>query len=412
MDTNPQKVISTAKKKNWSKPLLFICGILVLFASEILRVYFIMPFPGSQQSETIAIAYFIHSYIWLLRFVGIALISYPIYTLFASPKKIIRKTFTVLLFLLYGIVFYFFNFKFLAEKIFYQPEHKILASGAANIMPPETVILGVALHGQAKAYPLELIGYHHQVRDTIGGEPMMITYCTVCRTGRAWSPLVNGVNEQFRLVGMDHFNAMFEDATTGSWWRQVSGEAIAGKLKGSQLHEIPSRQMTLQAWTEQYPETVVMQPDTVFSEQYRGLQGFGHGKLKSKLIGRNANSWQPKSWVVGITQKSAARAYDWNDLLRLRTINDTLAGTPIVVVVAPDSSSFYAWNRTVATMTLNFSPTPDGALQDAQTQSLWSRQGLCVEGTLKGTQLAPVQAYQEFWHSWRTFHALTSQFKP
>jgi hypothetical protein len=40
---------------------------------------------------------------------------------------------------------------------------------------------------------------------------------------------------------MDHFNAMFEDSQTKSWWRQVNGEAIAGPLKGKTLPEIPSQ---------------------------------------------------------------------------------------------------------------------------------------------------------------------------
>ena len=30
--------------------------------------------------------------------------------------------------------------------------------------------------------------------------------------------------------------------------------------------------------------------------------------------------------------------------------------------------------------------------------------GLCIDGTLKGERLIPVQAYNEFWHSWQTFH--------
>ena len=38
------------------KRLLFIPGVLLLFATEILRVYFIMPFPGSQQADTIGLA--------------------------------------------------------------------------------------------------------------------------------------------------------------------------------------------------------------------------------------------------------------------------------------------------------------------------------------------------------------------
>jgi len=76
------------------------------------------------------------------------------------------------------------------------------------------------------------IGYHHQVRDTIAGAPVLVSYYTVCRTGRVFCPAVKGDPEVFRLVGMDHFNAMFEDATTHSWWRQANGQAIIGPRKG------------------------------------------------------------------------------------------------------------------------------------------------------------------------------------
>ena len=50
--------------------------------------------------------------------------------------------------------------------------------------------------------------------------------------------MVDGHPEQFRLVGMDHFNAMFEDSSTKSWWRQVNGEAVIGPNKGKQLREL------------------------------------------------------------------------------------------------------------------------------------------------------------------------------
>ncbi|MFM9653974.1 DUF3179 domain-containing (seleno)protein, partial [Streptomyces galilaeus] len=74
---------------------------------------------------------------------------------------------------------------------------------------------------------------------------MIATYCTVCRTGRIFSSTVDGVPEKFRLVGMDHFNAMFEDARTKSWWQQATGKAITGKQKGKQLIEMASQQMSL-----------------------------------------------------------------------------------------------------------------------------------------------------------------------
>ena len=73
----------------------------------------------------------------------------------------------------------------------------------------------------------------------------MVSYCTVCRTGRVFAPVIAGRPATFRLVGMDHFNAMLEDQATGSWWRQANGEAITGQLKGTRLPELPSVQLTL-----------------------------------------------------------------------------------------------------------------------------------------------------------------------
>ena len=194
------------------KRFILITGLLLLLAAEILRVYFIMPFPGSQQAETIGFAYWLGSNIGWIRILLIALIALPLIQSFRQ-SKLWQKMVLAAVLVLYAVIFYFFNFRFEADKMFYQPKHKNFA--AVNTSGADTVlVIGVALNGEAKAFPIQIIGYHHQVSDTIGNTPAIITYCTVCRTGRVFSPIVNGKPEVFRLVGMDHFNAMFEDATT------------------------------------------------------------------------------------------------------------------------------------------------------------------------------------------------------
>lgn len=57
------------------RTLLLIFGILLLLTIEILRVYFIMPFPGSQKSDSLPFAYWLHNNMLYLRLVGIALIA-------------------------------------------------------------------------------------------------------------------------------------------------------------------------------------------------------------------------------------------------------------------------------------------------------------------------------------------------
>ena len=73
---------------------------------------------------------------------------------------------------------------------------------------------------------------------------------------------------------MDHFNAMFEDKKTKSWWQQATGVCVAGPEKGAHLTEIPSQQSELGEWLAQYPHTKVLQPDTAFQKHYDGLADY------------------------------------------------------------------------------------------------------------------------------------------
>lgn len=290
--------------------------------------------------------------------------------------------------------------------MFYQPTVKTFVGEDKNSIPGDKLVLGLTINGESKAYPIQLIGYHHQVRDTVGNTPVMVTYCTVCRTGRVYSPLVNNKDETFRLVGMDHFNAMFEDATTKSWWQQATGVAVAGPLKGTSLQEIPSEQVTLSSWLRQNPHSLVMQPDTTFNKDYEDLVDFDKGTINSSLEKRDSASWQFKSWVVGISHEKNSKAYDWNELVQKKIIEDSIPGLPLVILLEADTSSFHVWNRNLNGQSLSFVIDSSG-LKDNSTQSLWSMNGICIDGPLKGQRLAPVQASQEFWHSWQTFHPNT-----
>jgi Protein of unknown function (DUF3179) len=334
---------------------------------------------------------------------GIALCAYPLFVVFSKGNQVPKIIVTVVL-SFYGLVFYASNFRFLAEKIFVQPKSKKFSTLTENKVNPKQLVLGISINNQSKAYPIEIIGYHHQVRDTLAGQPVMVTYCTVCRSGRVYNRTVNGLAEEFRLVGMDHYNAMFEDKSTRSWWRQVSGEAVVGPLKGSTLSEIPSEQMTLMAWGNQHPETLILQPDTLFKEGYAELGLYDEGKMEGRLESKDSLSWRDKSWVVGVQLGGKSRAYDWGDLQKFRLLEDTLNATPLLVVMEPDSASFHVLSRVVNGDTLSFAVGADGRnMQDKETKSIWNWDGRCNEGELKGNRLPLLQSYQEYWHSWRMF---------
>src|SRR5437763_16844933 len=119
--------------------LFLIIGILLLIATEILRVYYIMPFPGSQQSNTIDWAFNIEKYKWLLRIIGVALVAKPGYTVFTG-RRLFPKVLLSLMILLYGIIFFLFNFRFEADKMFYQPTLKNFATISGNTLDSNKLV--------------------------------------------------------------------------------------------------------------------------------------------------------------------------------------------------------------------------------------------------------------------------------
>jgi hypothetical protein len=377
---------------------LFFAGVALLVLFELANVYFIMPMPFSQHARSIDIAYALHSWRWPIRALGGLLIVAG----FAGAMRADgwRRALVPASLAFAALVTYAANFRMAADHMFLTPAHLVMAPASANRVEMNRLVVGVEAGGEARAYPVQFIGYHHQVRDTVGGQPVLVSYCTVCRTGRVFVPIVDGRAESFRLVGMDHFNAMFEDRTTGSWWRQANGEAIAGPSAGKALRELPSSQVTLARWLAMHPASLIMQPDSVLRDEYSKDFDYETGASRKSLTGTDTASWHDKSWVVGVTIDGSSRAYDWNRLRRERVINDTLAGTPLVVALAPDSASFFAFVRpdSATRFTLRGDSLVAGARAYAFT------------GEGAAGRLAALAASQEFWHSWRTFQPGTTRY--
>ena len=387
--------------------MLYLSFILLIIF-ECLRVYLIMPMPGSQTFNSIDLAYFLGANKNSIRILLYLIMLLPFIKIIKG-NSIWEKIGLGVLSLVYIAIFYVFTFMMEADKMFLQPTHTYFYKIAENKIPIDKLVIGVSENGIDKAYPIQLIGYHHQVRDSIGQTPIMVTYCTVCRTGRVYSPMVNGKLENFRLVGMDHFNAMFEDATTKSWWRQANGECIAGPLKGYKLKEIKSEQLSLQAWFRKHPNAEVLQPDEKFAATFEKMDSYDKGKSKSNLTKRDTASWQFKSWVLGINLGEMAKTYDWNYLEKNKIIQDSLPSLPILILLENDSASFHAYNRTVNNMSLQFEKRND-SLMDTYSQSLWNEDGICIDGKLKGLSLTPIASYQEYLHSWEYFHPKSKRY--
>lgn len=379
---------------------LFYLGLFGLVLFEALAVYFIMPMPGSQRMESLGLAYFLYGYRWIFRGLFVLAIVAGSRAAFRIKHVWIPATVMLLVIAIVGFV----NFRLSAESMFHEPRELVFKNRAENAVDLDSQVLCVARNGDTKAFPIRFLVYHHQVRASVGGSPVLVTYCSVCRTGRAFEPIVQGHADTFRLVGMDHFNAMFEDATTKSWWRQATGVAVAGPLEGASLPEVDARQLTLRKCFELHPTALVMQPDDAAKENYDPLGRFERGESKSELTGTDRASWNEKSWVVGVSIGAVSKAYDWNRLLAERVINDVVGETPIVLALGEDRASFVAFERPQASDV--FSIAGDVLSVHGRSFDFEGREVGSTEPTLR-----VVTAHQEFWHSWRTFHPGTLRYE-
>ena len=183
--------------------------------------------------------------------------------------------------------------------------------------------------------------------------------------------------------------------------QQVSGEAITGKLKGQQLPEIYSTQTSLAQWLSLNPNSLIMQEDPAFVNSYDTTLKYESGKSKSALTGTDSLSWNDKSWVIGVKAGNERRAYDWNKLMNERIIQDNAGNTPVLLVLANDNKSFFAFERPDSKS--SFVLRNDTLILNDRHFRV---NGIGIDTTLS---LKPLLAYQEFWHSWRTFNPATTK---
>lgn len=397
--------------KTQTKSLLFWAGIVLLVIPGLVHAYLLMPFPGSQDLNAITVSYYLEKIVMPLRIAGAILLVWYFVKYFSkntTSGKIVKGS--VLLLCL--VSFYFTDFMFKAESMFEEPQVIQFENAIHNKVPENMVIIGVVDHGVAKAYPVVYLGYHHKVQDNVGKLPVLVTYCTMCRTGRVYSPLIHGIRQNFRLVGARHYNAIVEDEATKTWWYQATGIAAVGKLKGEHLQELPCEQATLGAWLSKHPTSLILQADKNYTSDYDDLKNYDRLQAVDKdSTLKNKDTLIRKSWVIGLIVNGQPKAYDWRRMEKKHFFNDELSQTPLLLTIEDDSLSYHAYNRMVKGKALHFKVDTAGCLVDQETASVWDWDGLATSGSLKGTRLAKIQAYQEYWHSWKHFHPTTLFWK-
>jgi hypothetical protein len=283
----------------------------------------------------------------------------------------------------------------------------------------------------ARAYPLQILTWHEIVNDTVGGVPVVVTFCPLCNTAIAFERTVGGQALDFGTTGrLRYSNLIMYDRQTETWWQQGTGEAIAGELTGTQLVFRPAPIIAWEAFKAAHPDGQVLSRDTGYARTYGRNPYVGYDDVnRPPFLYRGPQTpgqLPPVARVLAVEIDGETVAYPYDVLQEARVVNDTAGGTDLVVLWAPGTASALdagsvaggrdvgaalAFAREIDGQTLTFAF--DGArIVDEETGSAWDVLGRAVSGPLAGAQLKPLVGVNHFWFSWAAFKPETRVYQP
>jgi len=106
-----------------------------------------------------------------------------------------------------------------------------------------------------------------------------------------WESTVDGRVLHFHLAGINNQNFIMRDEETGSWWQQVTGEAILGPLKGHHLKTVFHDEVSFALWKREQPKGRVLRPDERILAANQYLPANWEERMGRARCCRNSKRW-------------------------------------------------------------------------------------------------------------------------
>ena len=226
-----------------------------------------------------------------------------------------------------------------------------------------------------------------------------------------WEATIEGRQLNFRLAGINNQNFIMRDEETGTWWQQVTGEAILGPLKGRRLAPVFHDELTFGVWQQEQPGGRVLRPDDgsawrEFSENWEEETA----KMPVVSEADASEPLPPRTIVVGLKLNGVAKAYPLTAVEKQSPIMDSVGGVPVVLILGADKKSVRAFEASIEGQRTEFFVRPGDSsltLSDAKTGSAWDFTGRAVAGPLAGRELKKVPVLKDYWFDWKIYKPRT-----
>ena len=218
---------------------------------------------------------------------------------------------------------------------------KFTSAATASHVADDEIIIGFSYGGEHRAYPAQILDHHEIVNDTIGGEPVAITWCPLCGSAVAIRREINGEVTEFGVSGvLYNSDLVFYDRATETLWDQIVATGIVGPLTGEKLVLLPVTMTRWSRWREAHPDTLVLTTDTGFDMDY-STDRYSKYRKSTQLffpVSGEDDRIHPKSVVFGFDLDQGPVAYTEQLLQKHETFSHELNGVDHTVTLRADGT--------------------------------------------------------------------------
>jgi uncharacterized protein DUF3179 len=285
----------------------------------------------------------------------------------------------------------------------------------AGFLTDSELVFGVSAGGAHHAYPLRYLSWHEMVNDVVGGEPVTLSFCTLCNSGIAYSGKTpEGGRRTFGSSGLLYrSNKLMFDRQTHTLWSNLTGEPVVGRLAQSpvRLEVLPATVTTWEGWRSAHPDTTVLKLSDAFGRRWNYTYTPGAADraragvsfpvwLKSKAL-------EPKAEVYALRIGQLAKAYPIERVLREKVVNDRLGDVDLVLVGDAKSGAVRAYRRGGHSFILG----PDDRELRDESGRAWR---ITEEALLPKTEASPrldrIPGHVSYWFAWYGFFPQTEVY--
>jgi hypothetical protein len=292
---------------------------------------------------------------------------------------------------------------------------------ASRWLNKQEPVIALAIGGEARAYPLQILIWHEIVNDQIGQTPVAVTFCPLCYSAIAFDRRIDSRAYTFGVSGMlRNSDMVMYDRETESWWQQMLGEAIVGDLTGKRLTQLPAQIISFEQFSEIYKHGRVLSRETGHRRDYGRNPYVGYDNINQKPFlyrGKIDGRLPPMERLITVTVNQIDKAYPHSITRKVNVIHDEVGGQPIVIFHADGAVSALDKNEISSSRQVGsigvFNPRVDDKVLhfkfrgtkfvDEETGTEWDITGQAIDGELKGRRLAPIAHGHEFAFAWLAF---------